>query len=144
MPIALLSRCRGEAIEVDAERDGLRPAVRRSLPPPPAYLTHVVGTSWEHGRDVAVDDLDDSGGELRVRFDRDLADGEQDRVGVNHHTFLVEIEDSTGARERLPFDPDHPPRVEGARGRVHRPPRRADGVGTTRWHAQSRRATPSS
>lgn len=113
VPIALLSRCRGEAIEVDAERDGLRPAVRRSLPPPPAYLTHVVGTSWEHGRDVAVDDLDDSGGELRVRFDRDLADGEQDRVGVNHHTFLVEIEDSTGARERLPYDPDHPPRVEG-------------------------------
>ncbi|MEO5851908.1 MAG: hypothetical protein ABIQ15_05295 [Nocardioides sp.] len=112
VPIALLSRCRGEAIAVDAERDGLRPAVRRSLPPPAAYLTHVVGTSWEHGMDLAVDDLDARGGELRVHFDRDLADGEQDRVGINQHTFLVEIEDSTGARERLPFDPDHPPRVE--------------------------------
>jgi hypothetical protein len=112
VPIALLSRCRGEAIEVDAERDGLRPAVRRSLPPPAAYLTHVVATSWEHGGDLSIDDLDQSGGELRVTFDRALSEGEQDRVGINHHTFLVEIEDSTGARERLPFDPDRPPRVE--------------------------------
>ena len=28
----------------------LRPGVRRSLPPPATYLTHVVGTCWEHGR----------------------------------------------------------------------------------------------
>lgn len=114
VPIGLLSRCRGGPIEVDAARDGVRPDVRRSLPPPPAYLTHVVRASWEHGSDMSLEELDASHGELRVRFDRHLAEGEQERVGVNQHTFLVEIEDSTGARERVPFDPDHPPCVENA------------------------------
>jgi hypothetical protein len=112
VPIAMLSRCRGEPIEVDAEQDGVRPGVRRSLPPPAAYLTHIIGTSWEHASEMPVDELDYSDGELRVRFDRNLAEGDQDRVGVNAYTFLVEVEDSTGARERLPFDPDNPPRVE--------------------------------
>lgn len=112
VPIALLSRCRGGSIEVDAPRDGLRPSVRRSLPPPPTYLTHIVRTSWEHGSELSLDALEESDGQLRIWFDRNLAGGEQDRVGVNPYTFLVEIEDSTGARERLPFDPDNAPRVE--------------------------------
>ena len=118
VPLALLSRCRGQAIEVDAPRNGVRPGIRRALPTPTTYLTHVVGTSWEHGRDLGIDALDAAGGELRVRFDRDLADGEQDRIGVNPYTFLVEIVDSTGARERMPFDPDRPPRVVGGREAV--------------------------
>lgn len=118
VPIALVRRCRGGAIEVDPEIDGVRPGVRRSLPPPATYLTHVVGTSWEHASDLALDRLDESHGELRVRFDRSLAGGEQDRIGVNPYSLLVEVEDSTGARERLPFDPDKPPRVEGGREAV--------------------------
>jgi hypothetical protein len=112
VPVALLSRCRGDAIRIDVDQDGVRRPVRRSLPPPATYLTHVVGTSWEHGRDLGIDALADAGGELRVSFDRALAEGEQDRVGVNPFTFVVEIEDSTGNRERLAFDPAHPPRVD--------------------------------
>jgi hypothetical protein len=112
VPIALLSRHRGEAIRVDVDQHGERHNVRRSLPPPATYLTHVVSASWRHGSDLAFDDLQAAGGELRVRFDRDLADGESSGIGVNEFTFLVEIEDSTGSRERLEFDPDHPPRVE--------------------------------
>lgn len=112
VPIALLSRGRGEAIQVDAERDGIRPGVRRSLPPPTSYLTHVVHTSWKHATDVPLAELDDADGELRVRFDRNLANGQQDSVGINPYTFLVEVEDSTGARERLPFDPEKAPRIE--------------------------------
>jgi hypothetical protein len=115
VPIALLTRCKGQSIEVDAEREGRRPAVRRSMPPPATYLTHVVATNWQHAGDLDVDDLEKAAGELRVTFDRDLAAGDPSRVGVNEHTFLVEIEDSTGARERLRFDPDHPPRVDDGR-----------------------------
>jgi hypothetical protein len=112
VPIALLSRCKDESIRIDVDQDGVPRNVRRVLPPPAAYLTHIVGTSWEHGSDFAIDALIDSGGELRVRFDRELGAGEENRIGVNPFTFLVEIEDSTGSRERLDFDPGHPPRVE--------------------------------
>jgi hypothetical protein len=112
VPIALLTRCRGQSIRVDPEHDGMRPGVRRTMPTPTTYLTHAISASWVHGGDVAIDELVEGDGELRVRFDRDLAGGDQDRVGVNPYTFLVEVEDSTGARERLPFDPSRPPRVE--------------------------------
>jgi len=112
VPIALLSRCKDESIRIDVDQNGVPRNVRRVLPPPAAYLTHIVRTSWEHGSDLAVDALIDSGGELRVWFDRELGAGQENRTGVSPFTFLVEIEDSTGSRERLDFDPDRPPRVE--------------------------------
>ncbi|MFF0097531.1 hypothetical protein ACFYSF_47715 [Streptomyces canus] len=112
VPIALLSRGRGEAIRIDVDRNGIRRDVRRSLPPPVAYLTHIVATSWEHGGELGIDELIDAGGELRVRFDRDLAPADGLRTGVNQFTFLVEIEDSTGSRERLDFDAANTPRVQ--------------------------------
>lgn len=104
VPIALLRRSEGRAIEVDA-------GVRRSLRPTTDQLTHVVGTSWEHGSDLVIDQLTAAGGELRVRFDRDLAEELPDRIGVNEFTFVVEVEDSTGARKRVPWDRQKPPRV---------------------------------
>ena len=112
VPIALLSRFRGEAIQIDVDERGKRRNVRRVLPPPTAYLTHIVGTSWGHGSDVDIGTLRTAKGELRVRFDRKLQPEQENRTGVNQFTFLVEIEDSTGSRERVEFDRARPPGVE--------------------------------
>jgi hypothetical protein len=112
IPLALLSRLKDEPIRIDVDQHGVRRNVRRVLTPPTASLTHVVETSWEHGSDIDIDTLTQEGGELRVRFDRDLQAEQNMRTGVNQFTFLVEIEDSTGNRERLDFDPKLPPRVE--------------------------------
>jgi hypothetical protein len=112
VPLALLSREADGPIRIDVDDHGAPRSVRRVLPPPAAYLTHVTWASWEHGADIAVQDLAAANGELRLRFDRDLADGVEGRTGVNVHTFFVETEDSQGDRARLPSDPDNPPRVE--------------------------------
>lgn len=112
VPIALLSRVGDGPIRVDVDQHGDARTVRRSLPPPAAQLTHITRASWAHGADVPVEDLIAAGGELRVRFDRPIADGDEIRTGVNAFTFVVEVEDSTGSRERLAADPNHPPRLD--------------------------------
>ena len=112
VPIALLRRCGDGRIRIDVDECGSPMRIRRLLPPPPAYLTHIVSTSWDHGAEISIEDLIDSGGELRVCFDRTIDPGDETRTGVNTFTFVVEIEDSTGNRERLRADPMMPPRVD--------------------------------
>ena len=112
VPIALLSRVGDGPIRVDVDQYGRPRTVRRTLPAPGAQLTRIVRASWEHGADVPVDDLVAAGGELRVRFDRPIAAGDDIRTGVNGFTFVIEVEDSTGARERLAPDPAKPPQLD--------------------------------
>jgi len=112
VPIALLSRGPDGTVRVDVDADGVRRTVRRTLPPPAGYLTRIVGTNWTHGADRPVTEIVDDGGELRIRFDRKLADGDDTATGINPYTFVVEVEDSTGNRARVPHDAGHPPRLE--------------------------------
>nr|WP_221382021.1 hypothetical protein [Actinoplanes polyasparticus] len=117
VPIALLSRGPDGTVRVDVDADGVPRTVRRALPPPAGYLTRVVGTNWTHGADRPVSDLVADGGELRIQFDRPLAEGDDTARGINPFTFVVEVEDSTGNRARVPYDSDHPPRLDDE-GRV--------------------------
>jgi len=118
VPIALLSRVKGGPIRIDVDPGGAPHVVRRSLPPPAAYLTHITGTSWEHGGEMSIDDLVGAGGKLSVRFDRPIATGDDTRTGINEFTFVVEVEDSTRTRKRLATDPDNPPQLVGDREAV--------------------------
>ncbi|WP_433830973.1 hypothetical protein ACQP2E_12275 [Actinoplanes sp. CA-015351] len=118
VPIALLCRTGKEPIRVDVDGEGVVRTVRRSLPPPAAWLTHVSQTSWEHGSYVPVDELIRDHGRLHVWFDREIAEGDETRVGVNSFTFVVEVEDPRGNRERLAADPRYPPVLVGEREAV--------------------------
>ncbi|MEU8243904.1 hypothetical protein AB0C07_37090 [Actinoplanes missouriensis] len=118
VPIALLCRTGDEPITVDEDEHGVARTVRRSLPPPPAWLTHISHTSWEHGSSVPLDELAGDQGRLHVYFDREIAEGDDNRVGVNSFTFVVEVEDPRGNRERLAADPRYPPQLVSEREAV--------------------------
>ena len=112
VPIALLRRTVDGHIRVDVDECDKPITIRRVLPPPPAFLTHIVDTSWEHGGVVDIDGLLENQGELRVRFDRRIEPGDDSRVGINAYTFLVEVEDSSRIRQRIESEEACPPRVE--------------------------------
>jgi hypothetical protein len=86
---------------------------RRTLPTPPEFLTHIVGTSWKHGATLSLGELRKGmGGKLVVYFDRKLKAADGDATGVNEHTFLVEYGGVQRDVEFLPADRDYPPHVE--------------------------------
>jgi hypothetical protein len=118
VPIALLCRTGKEAIRVDEDEGGVARTVRRSLPPPAAWLTHISRTSWEHGSYVPLNELVTDQGRLHVWFDREIAAGDETRTGVNSFTFVVEVEDPRGNRERLAADPRYPPQLVSEREAV--------------------------
>jgi hypothetical protein len=90
---------------------------RRTLPPAPQHLTHVVGTSWRHGHRLTIHDLRQRDGRLEVRFDRRLLEGGGDATGINQFTFLVEwINPLEGERDIVRYDPRHPPTVKDGDG----------------------------
>jgi hypothetical protein len=100
---------------------------RRTLPPPPDYLTHVCHINWPHGGTLTVKEVQELG-TLRITFDRKLraasgaADGGSDAeklqryfgpMGINTCTFAVQY---GGGREDLDFVPHlpgHPPHLTG-------------------------------
>src|SRR5207245_2733287 len=46
---------------------------RRTLPTPPEFLTHIIGTNWPHGGTITLSDLrHNMNGRLEVYFDRKL------------------------------------------------------------------------
>lgn len=74
---------------------------RHRLPTPPEWLTHIVWTNWQHGGTLTLSDLRDRmRGRLEVRFDRQILDSNDDGVGVNVHTFVVQY---AGAQRGIEF-----------------------------------------
>lgn len=101
VPIALVTLRRDGS--VDFETRG-----RRRLPPAPEYLTHVSGSSWEHGGTMSVGELTERG-RLEISFDRRLAPTEGIATGINSETLLVQHAGEGDDLEFVPYDADNPP-----------------------------------
>jgi hypothetical protein len=100
LPLAVLKRCGGLAIEIDESK---KSTIRPTTDPPPQHLTRITNFNWPHGGQLSLADLEARNWQLQVTFSRPVEPmkPEHPGVGVSSHTFLVEIEDSTNSRERL-------------------------------------------
>jgi hypothetical protein len=86
---------------------------RRTLPTPPEFLTHIVGTNWRHGQSMRLGELrNEMDGKLIIHFDRKLKDTDGNRTGISEYTFVVEYGGVQRDLETLPPDRDAPPHVE--------------------------------
>lgn len=75
---------------------------RRQLPLAPELHTHIVHINWPHGQIVALDDIEEWGRQLKIRFDRPILDGQGDATGINNFTFIVQY---GGIQKDLEFMP---------------------------------------
>jgi hypothetical protein len=103
VPIALVTLRRDGSYEVDTRG-------RRRLLPAPEYLTHVSGTSWEHGGTMTMAELIERG-RLEITFDRRLAAAVGIATGINSETLLVQHAGEGDDLEFVPYDVNHPPEV---------------------------------
>jgi hypothetical protein len=108
VPLALIS------FDPDHPNAGLHVDTRgrRTLPTPPALLTHVVDINWPHGGELTLGELAAKKRRLEVRFDRRLLPPEGDVTGINEYTFVVQYGGIERNLEFLPPDPEAPPTVE--------------------------------
>jgi hypothetical protein len=107
IPLALLS--------FDRDRDDdpilIDTSGRRRLPVPADFLTHIVGTNWEHGGQMTLAHLRDTlNGRLEIRFDRKIRPASENRgVGVSEYTFQVQFGGAQEDVRFLPFPYREPP-----------------------------------
>lgn len=85
---------------------------RRQLPLPSDYVTRIVGINWPHGGELTLQELEDGGGRLEVRFDRRILPAEGEASGISEFTFVVQYGGIQQDLEFLPFERDTPPSLD--------------------------------
>jgi len=108
VPLALIQPPYPGEFEIDL--DG-----RRTLPVPGDFLTHVSYINWPHGGEVALSELREREGRLKIRFDRRLSEPDGERTGINEHTFVVQYGGVQKDLELLYAADDGGPKVEDGR-----------------------------
>ena len=87
---------------------------RRTLPPPPEFLTHIVGINWPHGETVTTHHLrHEMKGRLEIYFDRKILPADGLKTGINEFTFVVQYSDIQRGVEFLPIRHGHGPKLDG-------------------------------
>ncbi len=87
---------------------------RQTLPTPPEFLTHIVGTNWPHGGTITLTHLrEQMNGRLEIYFDRKIKPAHEMASGINEFTFMAQYGDIQRQTEFLPTRPGQGPSLDG-------------------------------